>query len=187
MESVDDVLLDFEERLEKSAHVLREQLSGVRTGKASPEFVENVSVSYYGAATRLRELANISTPETRLIVISPYDPTSLSDIERGILAANLGVTPINDGRIIRVPIPELDEERRRDLTKVVHRMSEEARVAVRNVRREANDQIKKLQKEGTISEDERDRALEEIQKLTDQHIGKIDAQQQAKDKDLMAV
>jgi len=187
MQSADDVLLEFEERLDKSAKVLHDQLLGVRTGKASPEFVENVQVAYYGTSTRLRELANISTPEARLIVISPYDPTSLSDIERAILAANLGVTPINDGRLIRVPIPELDEERRRDLTKVVHRMAEEARVAIRNLRRESNEQIKKLQKDHVISEDDRDAALGEVQKLTDQYIGRIDTQQAAKDKDLMAV
>jgi len=187
MESADNVLLEFEDRVDKSVKVLHDQLMGVRTGKASPEFVENVQVSYYGTATRLRELSNISTPEARLIVISPYDPTSLPDIERAILAANLGVTPINDGRLIRVPIPELDEERRRDLTKVVHRMAEEARVAIRNLRRDANEQVRKLQKDHAISEDDRDTALAEVQKLTDQYVGKIDTQQAAKDKDLMAV
>lgn len=187
MESLDDVLLEVEEKMEKAERVLHEHLAGVRTGKASPEFVENVQVSYYGTPTRLKELANISTPEARLIVISPYDPTSLSDIERAILAANLGVTPINDGRLIRCPIPELDEERRRELVKVVRRMTEEARVAVRNVRRDANEHIKKLQKDSKISEDERKSALDQVQKATDASIAKIDGVQAGKEKDLMAV
>lgn len=187
MESAEEVLLEVEDKMSKSLHVLEEQLSGVRTGKASPELVENVTVSYYGTPTRLRELANISTPEPRLIVVSPYDPTSLGDIEKAILAANIGVTPMNDGRLVRVPIPELDEERRKDLVKVVGRMAEEARVAVRNLRREGNDQIKKIQKDGTISEDDRDRGLEEVQKLTDQCVEKVDAAQSAKETELMEV
>jgi ribosome recycling factor len=167
--------------------VLHEQLLGVRSGKASPEFVENVQVTYYGTPTRLRDIANISTPETRLIVIHPYDPTALPDIEKGILAANLGVTPMNDGRVIRVPIPELNEERRRELGKVVRRMCEEARVAVRNVRRDGNEHIKKLHKDGKVTEDERDTTLDQIQKRTDKCISKVDDIQQAKEKDLMVV
>lgn len=187
MGAIDTVMKEVDEKMAKSLHVLHEQLQGVRTGKASPEFVENVAVTYYGTPTRLRDLANISTPETRLIVIHPYDPTSLSDIEKGILAANLGVTPMNDGRVVRVPIPELNEERRRELVKVVRRMCEEARVAVRNVRRDGNEQLKKLHKDGKVTEDERDGSLEQIQKRTDKCIAKVDEIQQAKEKDLMAV
>ena len=187
MESVDDVLLDAEEKMEKTELLLAEQFSGLRTGKASPALVENLKVQYYGAPTRLLEMANISTPEPRLIVINAYDPTSLADIEKAILAANLGVTPASDGRVIRIPIPELSEERRTELTKVAKRMAEEARVAVRNVRRDANDHIKKLQKAGQISEDDRDEALKEVQKSTDDAVAKIDTSLTAKEEDIMAV
>jgi ribosome recycling factor len=187
MESLDDVLLDAEEKMTKSLSVLKEQFSGIRTGKASPALVENISVQYYGTPTRLKEIAGISTPEARLIVITSYDPTALPEIEKAILAANLGITPLNDGRVIRVPIPELNEERRHDLIKVARRMSEEARVATRNVRRDANDAIKALQKKGTITEDERDEALEDIQKSTDAYIGKIDAALKDKEADVHQV
>lgn len=187
MESIDDVLLDAEEKMSKSLSVLNEQFSGIRTGKASPALVENISVQYYGAPTRLREIAGIATPEARLIVITSYDPNALPDIEKAILAANLGITPINDGRVIRVPIPELNEERRNELIKLARRMSEEMRVAVRNVRREANDAIKALQKKAAITEDDRDRGMEDIQKGTDDYIGKIDAALKNKEADVLEV
>jgi len=187
MESVDDVLLDTDEKMSKSLSVLNEQFSGIRTGKASPALVENISVQYYGTPTRLKEIAGISTPESRLIVITSYDPMALPDIEKAILAANIGVTPMNDGRVIRVPIPELNEERRNEMIKVSKRMAEEARVAIRNVRRDANDTVKGLQKKGTITEDDRDEALKEIQKSTDEYIEKIEATLKAKDADLLEV
>lgn len=187
MESVDDVLLDAEEKMSKSVSFLHEQFAGLRTGKASPALVENVTVQYYGTPTRLKELAGISTPEPRLIVISPYDPTALADIEKGIQAANLGMTPINDGRIIRVPVPELNEERRNEMIKVAKRMSEEGRVAIRNVRRDANEHIKKLEKSGKITEDEKKSAMDEIQKNTDDYTRQIDETLSAKEKDMMEV
>ena len=187
MESLDDILLNADDKMSKAVEFLHQEFSGLRTGKASPSLVENVHVDYYGTATRLREIANISTPEPRLIVINPFDPSSLNAIEKAILAANLGVTPMNDGRVIRIPIPELSEERRKELLKVAKRMAEEQRVAIRNVRREANDQIKALQKNSKITEDERDGALEEIQKSTDDYIKKIDDLVAAKEKDVMAV
>jgi ribosome recycling factor len=187
MDSVDDVLLDSEEKMDKTLRVLREEFTGIRTGKASPALVENVKVQYYGAPVRLREIAGISTPESRLIVINAYDPTALPEIEKAILAANVGVTPINDGRVIRVPIPELSEERRKELLKVARRMAEESRVAVRNVRRDANEHVKNLQKGGKISEDERDQALEQVQKDTDDCIKKIDEAVKAKEGEIMAV
>jgi ribosome recycling factor len=187
MDTVDDILLDTEEKMSKSLTFLQEQLSGVRTGKASPALVENVMVPYYGTPTRLREIAGISTPEPRLIVINAYDPTALGDIEKAVLGANLGVTPVNDGRVIRVPIPELNEERRGELTKVARRMAEDARVAMRNVRREANDHIKALQKAGKITEDDREDALKEIQKSTDEYIAKIDEAVQAKEAEIKEV
>ncbi len=187
METLDDVLLDAAEKMEKSLAVLREQLSGIRTGKASPALVENVTVMYYGAATRLRDIAGISTPEPRLIVINAYDPSALGDIEKAILAANVGVTPMNDGRLIRIPIPELNEERRKDLVKVARRQTEESRVAVRNVRRDANDHIKRLQKDGVVSEDDRDKGLGEIQRETDAHVAKMDEMLERKEAEIMEV
>jgi len=187
MESLDEVLLDAEEKMEKSVTHLQQELGGLRTGKASPALVENIGVEYYGTTTRLREIAGIATPEPRLIVINPYDPSSFQAIEKAIMAANIGLNPMNDGRVIRIPIPELSEERRRDLSKVARRMSEEAKVAVRNVRRDANEAVKGLQKGSKVTEDERDQGLEDIQKLTDDYTKKIEDLAAAKEKDIMAV
>lgn len=187
MESIDDVLLESDDKMSKCVAHLQQEFSGLRTGKASPSLVENVMVPYYGTPTRLREIAGISTPEARLLVINSYDPTALGSIEKAILAANLGVTPMNDGRVIRLVIPELSEERRKDLTKIAKRIAEECRVSIRNIRREANEQIKALQKNGKASEDERDLGLEQIQKETDGYIAKVDGIYAAKEKEVMAV
>lgn len=184
---LDTVLKDSTAKMAKSCSLLKEQFSGLRTGKASPALVENVPVTYYGTPTRLRDLANISVPEPRLITITPYDPSALGDIAKGIQAANIGVTPISDGRVVRVPIPELDEERRKEIVKVARRHAEDARVSVRNVRREANDAIKALQKDGKVSEDQRDQSLAKVQKDTDATIAKIDAELKAKEAEVMAV
>lgn len=187
MESIDDVLLEADDKMTKSLEFLQQELAGLRTAKAAPSLVENINVDYYGTPTRLRQIAGISTPEPRLLVINSYDPSALPAIEKAILASHLGITPINDGRLIRIPIPELSEERRKELTKVAHRLAEEARVAVRSVRREANEQAKALEKTHKITEDERDQTLEEIQKYTDEFIKKLDAVLAAKEKDIMAV
>ncbi|NQT93586.1 MAG: ribosome recycling factor [Lentisphaerae bacterium] len=187
MDSVDDILLDAEDKMSKTLEFLHEQFSGVRTGKASPALVENIKVLYYGTPTRLREIAGIATPEPRLIVINAYDPTALPEIEKAILAANLGVTPMNDGRVVRIPIPELNEERRTEMTKVARRMAEESRVAVRNIRRDANEHIKALQKKATITEDDREDAFKEIQKETDEYTGKVDAALSSKEAEIMEV
>lgn len=187
MDSLEAVMHDALDKMNKSCALLKEQFSGLRTGKASPALVENVSVIYYGAPTRLRDLAGISTPEPRLIVINAFDPSSLRDIEKAILAANLGVTPMNDGRVIRVPIPELNEERRKEIVKVARRHAEDARISVRNVRRDANEAVKTLQKDGKISEDQRGQALARIQKDTDAHTSRIDAELKAKEAEVMAV
>jgi len=187
MESIEEVLLDSDDKMEKSAAYLLEQFNGIRTGKASPALVENIEVPYYGTPTRLREIAGIATPEPRLIVINAFDPSALGDIEKAILAANLGVTPMNDGRVVRVPIPELSEERRKEMTKLAKRMAEEGRVAIRNIRRETNDQVKSLQKGGKATEDERDEALKDIQKATDNYIKKIDDAMKAKEAEIMEV
>ncbi|MEI6563304.1 MAG: ribosome recycling factor [bacterium] len=187
MESLDEVLLETDDKMSKCLTFLHQEFSGLRTGKASPSLVENVSVPYYGTLTRLREIGGISTPEPRMIVINSYDPTALPAIEKAILAANLGVTPMNDGRVIRIVIPELSEERRKELVKVAKRMAEEGRVAIRNLRREANEQIKTLQKNSKITEDERDQGLAQIQRETDLHIAKIDASFASKEKEVMGV
>ena len=187
MESLDDIYLDAEEKMTKSLSLLHEQFAGIRSGKASPALVENVKVSYYGNPTRLKELASIATPEPRLIVIHAYDPTSLPDIEKAILAANLGVTPMNDGRVVRVPIPELTKERRAELSKVARNMAEECRVAIRNVRRDANEHVKRVEKEHKISQDERDAGLKQIQKDTDDCTKKVDEMLKAKEESVMVV
>lgn len=187
MESTDDVLLEAEDKMTKCVEHLTHELSGLRTGKASPSLVDSIPVEYYGTMTKLREIAGISTPEPRLIVINAYDPSALAAIDKAILAANIGVTPINDGRVIRIPIPELSEERRKELIKVGKRMSEDARIAIRNVRRDSNEAIKNLHKGNKITEDDRDAATGEIQKLTDGFITKIDTMIATKEKDIMVV
>lgn len=186
-DSSDDVLLDADDKMQKSLDHLVQGLSGLRTGKASTALVDPIMVECYGTQTRLNQISLVSTPEPRLITIKPFDPSSLPAIEKAILAANVGITPINDGRIIRIPIPELSEERRKELTKVANRMGEEARVAVRAVRREANDAVKALEKNSSITEDDLTRALDEIQKYTDSYVKKIDDAVAAKEKDIMAV
>ena len=186
-ESADDVLLEADDKMEKAVAHLQQGLTGLRTGKASTSLVDHVTADCYGAQTRLNQMALISTPEPRLIVIKPYDPSSLPAIEKAILAANIGVTPLNDGRLSCVPIPELSDERRKELTKVANRMGEEARVALRAVRRDANEAVKTLEKAATISQDDRDRALEEVQKYTDSYAKKVDELVAAKEKDIMAV
>ncbi len=184
---IDDILLETEDKMDKAVQFLQQELSGLRTGKANPALVDTINVDYYGTPTRLRDIANISTPEPRLIVINPFDPSSLGLIEKAIVAANIGITPMNDGRLLRVPIPELSEERRKEMVKMAGRVTEEQRVSVRNIRRDSNDQIKGLQKNGDITEDDRDSAFDEIQKSTDEHIRKMDAMLAAKEKDIMEV
>ena len=166
---------------------LNQQLDGVRTGKASPALVENITAVYYGAPTRIRELGSIATPEPRLITITPFDPSVANEICKAILAANIGVTPVSDGRKIRVPIPELSEDRRKEMVKVASHMGEEARIAVRNVRRDANDKIKALFKDKAVTEDDRDQMLDQIQQATDAAIAKIDQAVKAKESEVMAV
>ncbi len=187
METVAEILVDTNEKMDNTVKVLKGNFDGLRTGKASPALVDGLQVIYYGAPARIRDVANISTPEPRLITISPFDPTVLPDIVKAILAANLGVTPQSDGRIIRVPIPELNEERRKEIVKVAKRISEDSRVAVRNVRRDANEAIRKLQKDGKITEDEREHGLNDVQKATDAHIETIDTELKNKESEVMSV
>ena len=149
--------------------------------------MDGIKVDYYGAPTPIKNLATISTPEPRQIKIAPFDPTVLAEMNKAILAANLGVTPQTDGRVLRITIPELNEERRKEIVKVAKRHAEDQKVAMRNVRRDANETVKKLQKDGKITEDERDQGLQKIQKATDDGIAKIDAELKAKEAEVMAV
>ncbi|NLB55884.1 MAG: ribosome recycling factor [Lentisphaerae bacterium] len=187
MSKLDDLLLETEDKMVKAYDFFSNQLSGIRTGRASPGLVENISVAYYGSNVRLKEIASISTPEPRLIVLNAFDPSSLQAIEKGIIAANIGVTPMNDGRVIRVPFPELSEERRKDLVKLAKQMAEKGRVAIRAVRQESNETAKDLCKKSLISEDERELGLKEIQKLTDQQIEQIESELQTKESEIMEI
>ncbi|MBR1871139.1 MAG: ribosome recycling factor [Kiritimatiellae bacterium] len=187
METVNDVLKDTEAKIQKSFDALKAQFAGLRTGKASPALVDGIKVNYYGAPTPVKNLGTISTPEPRQIKITPFDPSVLGEINKAILAANLGVTPQTDGKVLRITIPELNEQRRKEIVKVAKKQAEDQKVAMRNVRRDGNDAIKKLEKDKKISEDERDQGLEKIQKATDAGIAKIDAELKAKEAEIMAV
>jgi len=184
---IQDVLDDLRERMDKSVAALHDDLMGIRTGRASPALVEKLPVEYYGAPTPLNQLAGIAVPEPRLLVIKPWDPSSLSDIERAILKSDLGLTPMNDGKLIRLSIPRLTEERRRDLVKLVSRRVEEARVAVRNLRRDSLKDLQDFEKEKLISEDDFFRGKDKVQELTDKFITKIDEIGARKEEEVMEV
>jgi ribosome recycling factor len=184
---IDDILLEAEDKMQKSEHIVQQEFSGVRTSKASPALVENIMAEVYGSHMRIRELAGITTPESRLILIQPWDANSLHPIEKAIQKANLGLNPSIDKRVIRIVLPELSQERRVEFTKVVRKMAEDGRVAVRHVRRDAIEHLKREAKEGEITEDELKHSEKEIQKLTDQYIAKIDDHLAHKEKDIMTV
>ena len=184
---VDDILLEAEEKMIKTEEVVTNEFAGVRTGKASPSLVENILVEVYGSMMRIRELAGITTPEARMLMIQPWDATSIQPIEKAIQKSNLGLNPAVQGKFIRLVLPELSTERRQEFVKVVHKMTEHGRVAVRHVRRDAIEQLKKESKDSKISEDELEHAEKEVQKLTDQYIAKIDAHLAHKEKEIMTV
>lgn len=185
--TIDDVLLETEEKMLKTEEHVVHEFSGVRTGKASPSLVENVHVEAYGSMMRLRELASISTPEPRMLVITPFDQGTVKAIEKGIQAANLGLNPAVQGRIIRIVLPDLSAERRLEMVKIAKRMAEEGRVAIRNERRTALEALKKVKNSGGVSEDEVKTAEAEVQKLTDGYITKIDKHFEHKEKEIMTV
>ena len=184
---VDDILLEAEEKMMKTEEVVTHEFSGVRTGKASPSLVENILVEVYGSMMRIRELAGITTPEARMLMIQPWDTTSIQPIEKAIQKSNLGLNPAVQGKFIRLVLPELSTERRQEFVKVVHKMTENGRVAVRHVRRDAIEHLKKESKDGKISEDELEHAEKEVQKLTDQYIARIDAHLAHKEREIMTV
>lgn len=182
-----DVLNDAENKMKGVIATTKRDFAVVRTGRANPAILDRVSVSYYGTPTPISQLATVSVPEPRLITIQPWDRSSLKEVERAILQSDLGLTPINDGQIIRLAIPPLTEERRKDLVRLVRKEAEDKRVAVRNIRRDANDQLKSLQKDGDISEDDGKRAEKQTQELTDRYIKEIDTLLQAKEQEIMEV
>jgi ribosome recycling factor len=187
MENVNEVLTDATAKIAKSFETLKGQFAGLRTGKASPALVDGIKVEYYGAPTPLKNLATISTPEPRQIKIAPFDPSVIAEMNKAILAANLGVTPQTDGRVLRITIPELNEERRKEIVKVAKKQAEDQKIVMRNVRRDANEMVKKLEKDKKITEDERDQGLEKIQKATDEGIARVDAELKSKEAEVMSV
>jgi ribosome recycling factor len=176
---------EIKKRMDVQIEHVRRELTGVRTGRASVNILDSVHVEAYGAHMPLNQVASLSIPEPSLIVAQPFDPSLMAGIERAIRSANLGLNPTNDGKVVRIPIPALTEERRKELSKLVHKYAEEGRNGVRQVRRDANDKLKKLLKEHKISEDDERRGLDEVQKITDQHIGTIDDLQKKKDGELL--
>jgi ribosome recycling factor len=187
----DDILSEYmddaRERMSKSVEATRNEFSSVRTGRASPHLLDRVQVDYYGATTPLKQLSSISAPEARLLTITPYDKSSIKAIEKGILESDVGLTPSNDGNLIRLSIPELTEERRRDLVKVVHGIAEQGRVAIRNVRREVMHDLRELKKEGDMGADDEHRGETELQKLTDERVGEIDSLVAGKEEEILQV
>lgn len=182
-----EIMKDTEQRMKKAIEALGRELAKLRAGRANPSLLDRVTVEYYGADTPLNQLATISVPEARLLLIQPFDKSSISDIERAIQKSDLGLTPSNDGTVIRLSIPPLTEDRRKDLVKLVKKSAEDAKVAIRNIRRDANDELKKNQKDGEMTEDELRRLTDDVQKLTDKNISNIDDVADKKEKEIMEV
>lgn len=183
----DQIMQDGKTRMEDVIAATKKTFSGIRTGRANPGLLDRIIVSYYGTPTPLNQMASVSVPEPRLLVITPWDKSSIKDIEKAILASDLGLVPTNDGSVIRIAIPTLTEERRKELVRLVRQDAEDHRVSVRNIRREMNDAVKKLEKNGDISEDDSRRVQDEIQKQTDRFIKEIDELLEAKEKEIMEV
>ena len=181
------VMKTTEEKMEKAFQNTKKEFNTVRTGRARPSLVENIMVDYYGTQTPINQLANISAPEARQLIIEPFDKNVIENVEKAIMKENLGLTPNNDGNLIRINIPQLTEERRKELVKIVNEKAEDGRIAIRNIRREANDQLEDLEDDGTISEDNYHRGLENIQELTDEYIDKIDKLLERKKEEIMEV
>jgi ribosome recycling factor len=184
---IDELLADARERMTKSVESTRNELATVRTGRASPHLLDRVNVDYYGAETPLQQLASIATTDARLLTVTPYDKSSIGAIEKAVMESDLGLTPNNDGNVIRLQIPELTEERRKELVKVVHGVAEEGRVAVRNIRRDCMNDLRELKKEGEAGSDAEHRAEVELQKATDGAIGEIDALLKGKEEEILEV
>ena len=182
-----DLFVQLKTRMDKAVEDFRKEMAAVRTGRASVHMLDSVQVEYYGSMMPLNQIAQVHAPESQLITVQPFDPSSLGGIEKAIRSADLGLNPMNDGKLIRVPVPALTEERRRDMVKHLHKMLEEHRTAVRNIRRDGNDGIKKSLKDKKITEDDERRSLDEIQRLTDDEIKKMEELSKSKEKEVMTV
>lgn len=181
---INEIMKDAEERMQKTVEVLKKDYASLRAGRANPSLLDKIQVEYYGSMTPLNQVGNISAPEARLLLIQPWDKSVIADIERAILKSDLGLTPNNDGTVIRIPIPELTQERRKEIVKQVKKKAEEAKVGVRNIRRDVNDQIKSLEKEKEVSEDEAKKGQDDVQKVTDKYIKEVDNTQNNKEKEI---
>ena len=184
---IDELLQDAREHMDKSVDATRHKFGSVRTGRASTALLDRITVDYYGAQTPLKQLATVSAPEARLLTVQPYDKSSMKNIERAIMESDIGLTPNNDGQIIRLQVPELTEERRRDLVKVVRNLTEEGRVAIRNIRRDVMHDLRELRDAGEAGSDDEHRAEEALQKLTDEKVKELDALLKAKEEEILEV
>ena len=184
---IETILLDAEDRMEKAMSALEREFAKLRTGRASTSLVDGIKADYYGTPTPISQMASVAVPDSRTITIQPWDKGGIAVVEKAILKSDLGLTPVNDGKIIRISIPPLTEERRKELVKVSRKYGEEAKVAVRNVRRDANDSLKKLEKDKTITEDEQKKSEADVQKLTDKFVGEVDKKCAAKEKEIMDI
>jgi ribosome recycling factor len=187
MEMIDELLADANERMQKSVDATRGELATVRTGRASPHLLDRLQVDYYGAETPLQQLAQVAATDARMLTVTPYDKSSISAIEKSVMESDLGLTPSNDGNVIRLQIPELTEERRKELVKVVHEVAEQGRVAIRNIRRDVMQDLRELKKEGEAGSDEEHHGETELQKQTDASIGEIDALLKGKEEEILEV
>lgn len=185
MSMIDDIYSDLKDRMDKTVQALVKSFTKIRTGRATPALLDGLNADYYGAATPLTQMASITAPEPRLLLIQPWDAQAIGEIEKAVLKSELGLTPQNDGKVIRINIPTLTQERRRDLSKLVKKNAEEAKVALRNIRRDANEMLKDLKKEKEISEDDQKKAEEHVQKITDEFVKQIDAAAATKEKEIM--
>jgi ribosome recycling factor len=183
----DEILLTADEKMNSSVEAFRRELNGIRTGRAHPSLIETLPVDYYGAMTPLKQLGTINAPEARMLTIQVWDRGAVSAIQKAIQASDLGLNPAIDGQTMRLPIPALTEQRRKDLVKLLHNKTEEARVAVRNVRRHSHDELRRAEKDGDVSQDDLKRNEEELQKITDAHVAKIDAEARKKETELLEV
>ena len=183
--TIKEILHNTEEKMKKAFESMNREFHEVRTGRASPSLVEGMHIDYYGTPTMLKQLAAISAPDAHLIVIQPWDPTAIVEIEKTIMKSNLGITPSNDGKVIRLSVPQLSKERRQELAKLIHKMAEDGRVAVRTIRRDAKEAMEKLEKDKLVSEDDKFRGIDELQKAVDRHIAKIDELLKNKEKEVL--
>jgi ribosome recycling factor len=187
MAAIEDFLADAKRRMDKSIEATHHEFNSIRTGRASPALLDRITIDYYGTSTPLKSLASISAPEARLLVVQPFDPGAIKNIERAIQESDLGLTPSNDGKVVRLPIPALTEERRKDLVKVVRRVAEDGKVAIRNVRRDIMQHLKELVVNGEVGDDEERRAEQQVQKITDDHTKSIDDLLKVKEAEIMEV